>query len=293
MDYSKLFSKAWDLVWKNKFLILLGVLVAIGSAGGGGGSQRAAGGKNSFDLQNPLNFNFQVPFQDLGLPVPTMIVAGILAVIVILIGLALWVLSITSRGGLISGANALSQGRQSTFRDAFQAGWSKILRLIGIGIVPVIPLMLLGIIGLSSMGIYGGLRHVINSGEVITAPRTGLFLPVGVLTCLLVPLALALSLLRTFANRACMLENTGVIESYRRGSEVLTGNLGPVIVLFLIQIAISIGIWLVLLLPGILIALCCLLWPLLLLIQGAFAAWYSTLWTLAWNQWTGVPEVIE
>jgi len=293
MDYGKLFSKAWDLVWKNKFLILLGVLVAIGSAGGGGGSQRAAGERNGFDLQNPLNFNFQVPFQDLGLPVPTMIVAGILAVIVLLIGLALWVLSITSRGGLISGANDLSQGKQSTFGDAFQAGWSKILRLIGIGIIPVIPLILLGIIGLSSMGIYGGLQHVINSGEVITAPRTGLFLPVGVLTCLLVPLALALSLLRTFANRACMLENMGVIESYRRGSEVLTGNLGPAIVLFLVQIAISIGIWLVLLLPGILIALCCLLWPLLLLIQGAFAAWYSTLWTLAWNQWTGVPEVIE
>jgi len=293
VDYSKLFSKAWDLVWKNKFLILLGALVAIGSGGGGGGSQRVAGERNGFDLKNPLNFNFQVPFQDLGLPVPTMIVAGILAVIVLLIGLALWVLSITSRGGLISGVNALSQGRQSTFGDAFQAGWSKILRLIGIGIIPVIPLMLLGIIGLSSMGIYGGLQHVINSGEVITAPRTGLFLPVGVLTCFLLPLALALSLLRTFANRACMLENTGVIESYRRGSEVLTGNLGPAIVLFLIQIAISIGIWLVLLLPGILIALCCLLWPLLLLIQGAFAAWYSTLWTLAWNQWTGVPEVIE
>jgi hypothetical protein len=104
---------------------------------------------------------------------------------------------------------------------------------------------------------------------------------------------LVLSLLRTFANRACMLEDLGVIKSYRRGFEVLAENLGPAIVLFLIQIAISIGIWIVLLLPGILIALCCFLWPLLLLIQGTFAAWYSTLWTLAWNQWTGVPEVVS
>jgi hypothetical protein len=30
-----------------------------------------------------------------------------------------------------------------------------------------------------------------------------------------------------------------------------------------------------------------------LLAQGTFAAFYSTLWTLAWNEWTGVPEVID
>jgi hypothetical protein len=58
-------------------------------------------------------------------------------------------------------------------------------------------------------------------------------------------------------------------------------------VLFLLQIAVSIVIGLVLLVPGIVIALCCLLWPVLLLVQGGFTAFYSTLWTLAWNQWTG------
>jgi len=65
------------------------------------------------------------------------------------------------------------------------------------------------------------------------------------------------------------------------------------LVLFLLQVAISIGIAVALFFPGILIALCCLLWPLLLLFQGTFAAFYSTLWTLAWNQWTGVSEVVE
>jgi hypothetical protein len=292
MDYGNLFSKAWDLVWKNKFLILLGMLVVIGGAGGGGGSQGASG-QNGVDFQVPTQFDFSAPFQSLDLPVLPMIGVGILAVIAILIGLALWVIGTTSRGGLINGANTLSQGGSTNFSESFQAGWSKVMRLLGISVVPAVPVLLLVIIGLSSVGIYGGFRQVMTSGEIITAPRTGMFLPVGIVACILVPLALLLSLLRTFANRACMLEDLGVFASYRKGFEVLTANLGPAIVLFIIQVAISIGIWVVLLLPGILIALCCFLWPLLLLIQGTFAAWYSTLWTLAWNQWTGVPEVIE
>ena len=292
MDYGNLFSKAWDLVWKNKFLILLGMLVVIGGAGGGGSSQGASG-QNGVDFQVPTQFDFSAPFQSLDLPVLPMIGVGILVVIAILVGLALWVIGTTSRGGLISGANALSQGSSTNFSESFQAGWSKVIRLLGISVVPAVPVLLLVIIGLSSVGIYGGFRQVMTSGEVITAPRAGMFLPVGIVACILVPLALILSLLRTFANRACMLEDLGVFASYRRGFDVLTANLGPAIVLFLIQVAISIGIWVVLLLPGILIALCCFLWPLLLLIQGTFAAWYSTLWTLAWNQWTGVPEVVE
>ena len=87
-----------------------------------------------------------------------------------------------------------------------------------------------------------------------------------------------------------MLENQGVFESYRRGLEVLGNNLGSVLILFLIQVAVSIGIGLMLLLPGILVALCCLLWPLLLVVQGIFTAFYSTLWTLSWNQWASAPE---
>jgi len=115
----------------------------------------------------------------------------------------------------------------------------------------------------------------------------GTFLPLIVLGCLLIPVMLILSLLRTFANRACMLEDLGVIASYRRGFEVLGNNLGPVVILFFLQVAISIGIGIMMLIPGLLIALCCLLWPLFLLVDGSFKAFYSTLWTLAWNEWVG------
>jgi hypothetical protein len=111
------------------------------------------------------------------------------------------------------------------------------------------------------------------------------------LACILLPLALLLSLLQTLANRACILEDLGVFASYRRGIAVLLENIGPALVLFLIQIAIGIAVGIAMFIPGILILLCCVLWPLLLLINGAKTAYFSTLWTLAWRQWTG--QVVE
>jgi hypothetical protein len=116
---------------------------------------------------------------------------------------------------------------------------------------------------------------------------------VAVLACLLISIALVLSLLRTFANRACMIEGVGVFAAYKRGFSVLMENFGPALVIFLIQIAVSIGVGIAMILPGIVMALCCLLWPVLLLVQGAMAAYFSTVWTLAWREWTGSSLIGE
>ena len=71
MDYGNLFSKTWDIIWKNKFLILLGVLVALSGFGGGGGNpaQFASSG-NDLDWQNFPRFDYEYgsPIQNLDLP---------------------------------------------------------------------------------------------------------------------------------------------------------------------------------------------------------------------------------
>jgi hypothetical protein len=284
MDYGKNLSRAWDLVWKNKFLILLGVLVILGSGSGSGGGQGLSASQFNIRNQQLPRFDVSAPFRSLNLPVFAAVGLIFLISIAVLFGIALWAISTISRGGLIYGANAVNQGKQSGFSESFRAGWEKGWRLIGIGLVPAIPVLMLVVGALFSAGFYINGRVITGNGQFYNLP--GLAVPLITATCVLVLMALILSLLRTFANRACMLEDTGVFASYRRGLEVLGENLGPAIVLFLLQIALSIGIGLVLLLPGILIALCCFLWPLLLLIQGTFAAFYSTLWTLAWNEWT-------
>lgn len=292
MDYGNLFSRAWDIIWKNKFLILLGVLVALGGSSGNGGNQfRYVFQDGNFNWNDMPQYDYGAPFQDLDLSI--LAIVGILALTVVLmvVGLALWVAGTMARGGLISAVNDIETESPTNFSDAFKAGWNKGWRLLGIDLVPAIPGFFLFIGSIITILAYGGFIDMMN-GEW---PFVGMgpFLPLLLLFCLLLPIILFLSLMRTFANRACMLEDLGVISSYRRGFEVLADNLGTALILFLIQIAISIGFITVMIIPGFLMAICCLLWPLLILIQAAFSTYISTLWTLAWGDFVEKGELVS
>jgi hypothetical protein len=219
---------------------------------------------------------------------PAATIVAIVAVIgVVLVGLVLWVISTIARGGLIAGASSADGGQSTSFSQAWNAGWRRGWRLLGIGLLPAIPTFLLVAVATGAAFFLGGLsRYAGREAGVPVLGGVGAVL--AGLSCILIPLILVLGLLRTFANRACVLEDLGVFGSYGRGLRVLLDNFGPALVLFLIQIAIGIGIAVVGFLPGILAAVCCLLWPLLILVQGAIAAYFSTLWTLAWRRWTGL-----
>jgi hypothetical protein len=299
LDYGQLLRRAWDLIWQHKFLILLGVLVALSGVGNASGSGYRADRQDfNFDWQGPRDFRDwpqmpeapQIPElpnlpRNLGLPVAVgTVLLLIIAGLAVIFGIALWVVSTLARGGLIAGVNTLEGGGTSIFGAAFGAGWQNGWRLLGIGLLPAIPGLILLIAGL---GISGALVAVSQLAGIRTLPvGVGIISILGALACIALPFALILGLIRNFAERACMLEDLGVFAAYKRGWKVLTANLGEAVVLFLIQIGISIAVGLLMAMPGVLMALCCVLWPVLLVIRGAIAAYFSTLWTLAWREWT-------
>jgi len=276
MDYTNLFKTAWETIWKNRFLILLGMLVGLGSwEGGSSASQGIAGGNGELVSETSLLTDLSQLWQGNGVPHLTFTLLG--GALIVAIGL--WVLSTISRGGLIYGVDRANRGIEINFAEAFQAGWKSGWKLVGIGFVSLIPLVLLILVPFicykSRVFIQVGI------GAVKVPNAIGCLLGFGIIFLLF----LLFSSIRVFADRACMLEGTGVLASYRRALKVLLANLGPALVLFLLQLAMSIVLGLLLFLPGILFALCCFLWPLIWVIQGIFAAFYSALWTLTWNQW--------
>ncbi len=149
------------------------------------------------------------------------------------------------------------------------------------------------LIALLALGAYGGFFALFGEEAGALIGGTALGGTLVLIACIVVPIVLVLSILSNFAERACMLEGYGVIDSYRRGTSVLMANLGEAIILFLLQIVIFIGLFILLFIPGFIAALCCFLWPLLLVVQGAITAFVSALWTLAWRTWTGGPELVE
>ena len=65
MDYGKLLTRAWNIIWEHKFLILLGVLVALGGTGGGSNVNLNL----SLPQGDVRGFDFRLPQpEELGLP---------------------------------------------------------------------------------------------------------------------------------------------------------------------------------------------------------------------------------
>ncbi len=297
MDYGRFLSRAWTILWEHKWLILLGVLVVLGSRGPG----FSGGGTVQMPLR-PGRFDFRLPEFDpdvwlpefprhLDLPVVLAVMAGlVIAVLAAVVGLALWAVSTIARGGLIAGVNTIDSGLVSTFGTAWNAGWRKGWRLIGIGVLPAIPTLILGILMVGAMIVFAATYLILGEPSVVV-PGVGLAVMWGVAACVLLPIALVLSALQVFANRACMLEDLGVIPAYRRGLNVLFDHIGPALVLFLLQVVISVVLGAVLVIPRAILALCCILWPILLLIRATIASYFSTMWTLAWREWTGLGHV--
>jgi hypothetical protein len=290
MDYGKILSRSVNIVWQHKFLILLGILVALGSGSGGGGG---GGGGGNGDGQ-PFGEPGQFPqFQEFAAEIAGLAV-GLVTVLVcvgLIVAILIWVVSTVARGGLVAGVDTIESGGQSSFSHAWSAGWHKVWRLLGIGLLPSIPGLILSVVGLVAFVSYGGLFALL--GEEFAAPvgMAGLGTMIAVFACFVLPIILVLSILRNFAERACMLEDLGVIDAYRRGASVLMANLGEAIILFVLQIVISIALIVIFFLPGLIAALCCFLWPLLLVVQGAVSAIVSAVWTLAWRTWTGEPAM--
>jgi hypothetical protein len=283
MEYGKIVNRSVNIVWQNKFLIVMGILAALGSGSPGGGS---GDGNGNGELGQ---------FPELSDEIAALAAGAIIALIclALFVAIVLWAISTIARGGLIASVDTIESGEKSSFRHSWGAGWHRAWTLLGIGILPAIPGLFLFVIGLLALGAYGGIFALFGEDFGSQLGAAGIGGTIVVLACIVVPIVLVLSILRNFAERACMLEDLGVIDSYRRGTSVLMANLGEAIILFLLQLVIFIGLGILLFLPGLLLALCCFLWPLLLVVQGAITAFVSSLWTLAWRTWTGEPPIVE
>lgn len=280
MDYGKVISRSASIVWQHKFLIILGFLAALGSISLGGGGGADGDGEPLPQISEEF----------------AALAAGVIVTLVcvaIIVGIVLWMISSIARGGLVASVDSIESGEKSSFTQAWSAGWRRVWTLLGIGLVPAIPGVALFVLGLMALGAYGGIFALFGGEFSDFAGPTGLGITIAVLTCIAVPIVMLLTILRTFAERACMLEGLGVIDSYRRGTNVLMANLGQAIILFLLQIVIFVVLGIFLFIPGIILAVCCFLWPLLFIVQGAISAYLSSLWTLAWRDWTGRATMVE
>ena len=244
MDYGQLLTDAWRIVWRNKFLFILGFLAALGGTSGSGSNNFSY----TFDVDElPPGFERNLDlFLDQWVP----IVLGLLCLVLFLV-IIFWLISLTAQAGLISAAARLEDGEKVSLGAAFGAGLSKLGRMIGIYLILYDPFILLGILlvvmalALAGTAIGYELSNTTNALEPVLASLSIVITCVALLFCILLPLLLVVTIILPFAQRAAVLEDYGVIASIGRGWRVITTNLGEAAILVLLVLAISIGYGLV------------------------------------------------
>jgi hypothetical protein len=279
MNYGDLIRDAFRITLHNRFLWFFGFF-----AGGTGtnfvGNVPSGGGNFNFD-------DFQRSSSDIsGLTAQvgqglseTVVILGIVLV-VLLIALFFIILAIISQGALADSVAAIDRGEGRRFGSAFTSGMGNFWRVLGYYVVFfLIALGLLMVIGIPVALLIGGTFAATQS----TGVRISVAVIIGLLAILLLILVfIPLSIIGQYALRDIAVRRERVLGSVGSGYGLFRHNIGRSLLLWLIQLGISIGIGiafiLLLLIVGLILALPAF---------GFFVAGYSTgVWI------AGVPAVL-
>jgi hypothetical protein len=88
-----------------------------------------------------------------------------------------------------------------------------------------------------------------------------------------------------------MLEDTCLFASFRRGWRLFWLHQSTSIPLLFLAILIWFAATVLLIIPESFVSLCCILWPIMWILSGTLRSYLSTLWTLAWQEWTKADEL--
>jgi len=313
MNYLDVIKRGFALTWNNKFMWALGFLAALGSGASFSNSNYRM---NSGD---PAAMGQWLTPERMAALSAGLVAFGCIAFIV---GIILWLVSLSAYGGLIVGATEMERGLgKPTFRSAFGAGWRRVWRLVGMSIVLyAIPVIIGIVLTVLFIGAVGGAAFVgagMEDPGALTAGLGGVALVLACLLCLLVPFLILLSLIYPFAFRGIMLRNLGVMDSIRHGWQTVRAHLGEIILLvlafflitiivFIVALAILTPVALVVGVPfvalmdsnaGVLQAILAVLGIVIgllviALVSAISTAWQSRTFTLAYLEWTGKDVTI-
>ena len=266
MNYTKILSRAWKILWSYRALWVFGIIVGMASGGGGsGGSGGSGGGMNSggmnFSNQSGL-FPFEIPDQfrqDLARISRSFISGNFMEVIqawigvvigvfclLILLGIMFRVAYYVSQVSLIRMVDDLeNSGEKMTFKQGLRLGWTRnAWRLFLIDLVIYLPFVLgiLVLIGLAAVPLIPGLRNSSNPAFGWIIISIGLFFLVIVLAVIV---GVVISLIMEIIQRVCVLTGLGVMNSIRQGLQIIRKRLKDVIIMWLILIGIQIGYFVV------------------------------------------------
>jgi hypothetical protein len=246
MEHSKVLKRAWEILWRYKALWVFGILVALGVADVGGRSTSSwRFGSEDFSPGGQFHISEIPPGA-----VETLIAVGIgLACVAAFLIIATVIARYVGEVALIRMVDDYEEtGETRSVRQGFRIGWSRSawrLFLINLTIDAPTVLAFLLVFALTFAPLLLWITDSNAAGVLGTVLTIGLFF---VAILLVIVVAVALSVLKYFFRRVCVLEKQGVIESIRQGYAMVRRHLKDVGLMWLIMTGVNLG-WALLMVP--------------------------------------------
>lgn len=310
MDYGRLLRRSLEIVRDHRYLWLLALLGGEGATtcgggnfGGNFGGRSGSGGGGNPPSGAPRSED-AAAFGSWLVAHEALIVAAVLAVIVL--GVVLFVVSCVAAGATIRASAAHGAGEEAGLRRAW--GWGvqafgRVLRLRLLVVAMVIAVYFL-FAALIVLGVMAAVTH--------TWLALGLAIWFGLgLAAVLVPVAIVFQTLLRLTLRSVVLDGTGALAGLRAAVALARRRIGPVVVLFAIELGTGIAVAIVaavvilavglpvgvaaitaglggapLVIAGLVAVFVGLVLLVLLVVGAAVVAFLSTLWTLGYQELT-------
>ena len=245
MNYGEIISEAFRLTWRNRFLWFFGFFV-----GGGGGFSSIPNSVSNFrgpSKTGPSGHQIgRFISENVGL---------IVALAVLLVALVLvWIfLSLVSQAALADGVAALHRGEERRFSSTFRAGLSNFWRVLGFAVLFFIISIAIAflIFALAALPIIGVLAATNSIGVRIGVIALVALIGVG----LLIVIFVLLSIFGRLGLRTLVVGREGIFSSLRSGYSLFLRHPGQGLLVWLVGVALSLGVTLALLILALILGL--------------------------------------
>jgi hypothetical protein len=295
MNYGSLIGDAFRITFRNRYLWFFGFF---------------AGGSTGFNFPTSVpsgsgSFNPQALLDNVVLTIGIIIVALILALFFVFMALV-------SQGALAESVAAIDRGDGCRFGTTFRSGMGNFWRVLGYFVVFfLIAVGLLLVIGIPVATLIGGTFAATQS----VGARITVAVVVGLLAVLaLLVVFIPLSIIGQYALREIVVRRERILGSVGSGYSLFRRNIGRSLLIWLIQLGLSIGIAIALILAVLIVGLvlfiptialaaaglstaaiiagviaAVILIPLLIVATGAIGTFSHAYWTLAYLRLMAPP----
>jgi hypothetical protein len=222
IPYIEILKQAGQIVWQNRFLLWFGLLIALGSPG-----SFNIGNNNEFGSRGEAAKNFFALHWGIVLA---------LVIILFIIGIALLLVSLVAKAGLVKSVNLVAQSKKTDFRSGWKSGKKYFGKLFKLAILFILAIFVIMII-LAVPVIY-----LIAAKFWFGAILVGIFA-----IAIFIPLIFIFALTKIYAEFYIILSDLHIRSAIETGYGLLVKNIGHSIIFALLLVAVSIVAGIVLL----------------------------------------------